>query len=155
MRRKWGPWVEGDVLRQHRLGLKMTQAGFAQALGVAQGTISRWEAGTLRIERPRQLSLAIAKLEDVQLLRELVEFEQSYGHEYARDRTCTFCGAWREPLTECDDHPWPYLLEFDENGDQAAKTPLCYTCLDAWKALRHTGSGRGKNSVSEPTDPSG
>lgn len=40
-----GRTITGAELYARRLALGLSQAGIAQALGVTQATISRWEAG--------------------------------------------------------------------------------------------------------------
>ena len=44
-----------------RNGLGLSQSGIALALGVDQGTISRWESGKVRIPAPTALALATLK----------------------------------------------------------------------------------------------
>ena len=49
-------------LRAARQTLGLTQRALAEALGVPQATISRWETGTHPIQHPRILRLALERL---------------------------------------------------------------------------------------------
>jgi transcriptional regulator with XRE-family HTH domain len=55
--------VTPDDLRRRRLALGFSQAELGRRLDVPQNTISRWELGTLKIERPSMLDLALRALE--------------------------------------------------------------------------------------------
>lgn len=50
-------------LKDTRLSLGLSQAQLADALGVAANTVSRWEQGTLTIQHPKILWLALRQLE--------------------------------------------------------------------------------------------
>jgi transcriptional regulator with XRE-family HTH domain len=49
-------------LREMRQKLKLSQTELAEALGVSQVTISRWETDAMAIQQPEILRLAIAHL---------------------------------------------------------------------------------------------
>jgi len=49
-------------LRTFRLNLNLTQRALAEALGVPQATIWRWESGQHPIQHPRILYLALERL---------------------------------------------------------------------------------------------
>ncbi len=55
--------MDGEGLKAFRLRMKMTQDEIADALGVANNTIARWERGERRIEHPQMLRLALERLE--------------------------------------------------------------------------------------------
>lgn len=55
--------VTPEDLRRRRRALGMSQAELGLRLDVPQNTISRWELGTLKIERPAMLDLALRALE--------------------------------------------------------------------------------------------
>jgi len=55
--------VSPDDLRRRRLRLRMSQAELGRRLGIPQNTVSRWEVGTLKIERPLMLDLALRAIE--------------------------------------------------------------------------------------------
>lgn len=61
--RKSTPATPGERLRARRRAMRLTQAALAEAIGVAANTIARWERGEQRIEHPRLLDLAMARLE--------------------------------------------------------------------------------------------
>lgn len=48
------------LVRGVRRRLRLTQAGLAARLGVAQMTVSRWEAGTAPVRPPMRLALQFA-----------------------------------------------------------------------------------------------
>ena len=54
--------IASKELRQQRGRLGMTQAQLAEALGVSRGTVVRWEGGTMAIDKPQMLALALAEL---------------------------------------------------------------------------------------------
>lgn len=60
--------MNGPDLRRRRHALGLSQQKLAERLGVAKMTVSRWERGTLRIEHPRLLALALEALEQRQHL---------------------------------------------------------------------------------------
>lgn len=55
--------MDGEELRRRRRALGMSQAELGEHLDVPQNTMSRWELGAVRIERPRMLALALRALE--------------------------------------------------------------------------------------------
>lgn len=55
--------VTPEDLRRRRLALGLSQAELGRRLDVPQNTISRWELGTLKIERQAMLDLALRALE--------------------------------------------------------------------------------------------
>ncbi len=46
--------VEGGQLRQIRSRLRLTQAAFAERLGVTGNTVARWERNEVRITEPME-----------------------------------------------------------------------------------------------------
>lgn len=54
--------MTGDELRERREKLGLSQSALAQQLGTTQNTISRWELGTLQIEKSQMLELALEAL---------------------------------------------------------------------------------------------
>lgn len=48
-----------EELRSRRKALHLSQAELAQALGVTQNTISRWEVGSMKMDGPRSLWLDV------------------------------------------------------------------------------------------------
>ncbi len=55
--------MSGDELRVRRERLGLSQSALAAKLGTTQNTISRWEIGTLNIEKAEMLELALEALE--------------------------------------------------------------------------------------------
>lgn len=55
--------MTGDELRERRERLGLSQVALAKLLGTTQNTISRWELGTLPIEKSQMLELALEALE--------------------------------------------------------------------------------------------
>lgn len=55
--------VTGADLYQWRTERGLSQERLARALGLPQGTISRWETGARPIEHPVMLALALRSLE--------------------------------------------------------------------------------------------
>lgn len=53
------PDMTGPDLRVWRLAMGMTQAELAEALGVRENTVSRWERDAMAIANPRMLRLAL------------------------------------------------------------------------------------------------
>jgi transcriptional regulator with XRE-family HTH domain len=51
-----------DELRARREALGLSRYALAKRLGVAESTVSRWERGLRRIERPEMLRLALDAL---------------------------------------------------------------------------------------------
>jgi transcriptional regulator with XRE-family HTH domain len=54
--------MDGEELRRRRDALGMSQEQLADALGVYQTTITRWETGGREIRHPRILALALDAL---------------------------------------------------------------------------------------------
>lgn len=52
-----------DNLRATRQRLRLTQAELAEYLGVARNTVTRWEAGTLRLARPQMIAALLREVE--------------------------------------------------------------------------------------------
>ena len=48
-----------EELRKRRLALSLSQVKLAEALGVTQHTVSRWEEGKIRLTAPRSLWLDV------------------------------------------------------------------------------------------------
>jgi transcriptional regulator with XRE-family HTH domain len=48
-----------DELRQRRKALRLSQRKLAEALGVTQHTVSRWEEGKITLTAPRSLWLDV------------------------------------------------------------------------------------------------
>lgn len=48
-----------DELRTRRKALRLSQVKLAEALGVTQHTISRWEEGKMKLSAPRSLWLDV------------------------------------------------------------------------------------------------
>ena len=55
--------MTGAELQSRREALGLTQNQLADALGVTQVTIMRWETGKMEISLPRMVSLALEALE--------------------------------------------------------------------------------------------
>jgi transcriptional regulator with XRE-family HTH domain len=55
--------MNGQNLRERRQRLGLSQTGLAEKLGTTQNTISRWEQGTIEIQNPEMLDLALKTLE--------------------------------------------------------------------------------------------
>lgn len=55
--------MTGADLRERRERLGLSQSALASKLGTTQNTVSRWELGTLPMERPQMLDLALRALE--------------------------------------------------------------------------------------------
>lgn len=53
--------MEKETLKQKRENLGLTQAGFAEILGLTSNTVSRYETGTLEI--PKWMILVLEALE--------------------------------------------------------------------------------------------
>jgi len=53
----------GADLRRRRVALGLSRDKVARLLGTTVNTVFRWEHGTLRIERPEMLDLALDALE--------------------------------------------------------------------------------------------
>ena len=54
--------MDPSELREWRYRLNMTQAELAEALGVATGTVARWEQGKRSVGAPTMLRLALGAL---------------------------------------------------------------------------------------------
>jgi DNA-binding transcriptional regulator YiaG len=48
-----------EELRARRTALRLSQTQLAQALGVTQNTVSRWEVGSMKLDGPRSLWLDV------------------------------------------------------------------------------------------------
>lgn len=48
-----------EELRTRRKALRLSQERLAQALGVTQNTVSRWEVGSMQMDGPRSLWLDV------------------------------------------------------------------------------------------------
>lgn len=55
--------LTGADLKRRREAIPLTQAQLAERLGTSQQTVTRWETGAQRIERPKTLALALTALE--------------------------------------------------------------------------------------------
>jgi transcriptional regulator with XRE-family HTH domain len=55
--------MTGAELKARRERLGLSQTALANLLGTTQNTISRWELGTLQIEKSQMLELALEALE--------------------------------------------------------------------------------------------
>ena len=55
--------MNGTELKRRRDNLNLSQTVLAQKLGTTQNTISRWENGTIEIQNPEMLDLALQTLE--------------------------------------------------------------------------------------------
>ena len=54
--------MTGEELRARRRELGLTQRALAEALGIPQSTVWRWETDQIPIERPPMLALALEAL---------------------------------------------------------------------------------------------
>jgi transcriptional regulator with XRE-family HTH domain len=55
--------MSGNELRERREKLGLSQSTLAKKLGTTQNTVSRWELGTMEIQNPVMLDLALQTLE--------------------------------------------------------------------------------------------
>ena len=61
----------GEVLKQHRVGCKMTQEFVAESLGVSRQAVSKWGNGASDLSTTNLMALArLFGVEDEELLRE-------------------------------------------------------------------------------------
>lgn len=58
----------GDNIKLHRTTLSMTQADLAEAIGVRQPTVFRWEKGQMEPRRDHKRKLAEVLHTDVRIL---------------------------------------------------------------------------------------
>ena len=52
----------GDIIREHRINLKMTQEDVARAVGTTKPTVSRWESGEIskiKLDTAKKLSVLL------------------------------------------------------------------------------------------------
>ena len=55
--------MKNTELLERRKKLGLSQTNLAEKLGTTQNTISRWENGTMEIQNPKMLDLALQTLE--------------------------------------------------------------------------------------------
>jgi transcriptional regulator with XRE-family HTH domain len=119
----------GETVRLRRVELGMSQAALADACGVGQQTVSRWEQGT-GIPHPSRLAR----------LAEALELEPEYLHRV----------AGLLPIAE----PAPMSRTFRELYDRLAELSdeqLWQLCDRLWRELRSrftaNGAGRSEGSI--------